>query len=66
MPSEGEGNPANRQTLVNLLLNHAGDKDIVEEAVLAKVRVETAAQKKRLKELERKSAAYGKEFGSWG
>ena len=63
--AELKGNPANRQTLVDLILNYAGDKDIVEEASLAKVRIETIAQEKRLEELERKSAAYGKEFGLW-
>ena len=66
VPAGLEGNPANRETLVDMLLAHAGDKDIVEEAVLAKTRIETAIQKKRLEELERKSEAYGKGFGLWG
>lgn len=63
--AELKGNPANRQTLVDLLLNHAGTEDIVDAAAAAKLKIETAAQEKRLKDIKRKAKAYGEGFGSW-
>lgn len=65
VPAQLDGNPANRTTLVDILLNFAGKADIVTAAEEAKqrVRVTVAAQLKE--DIERRSEAYGESFGSW-
>ena len=65
VPAQSNGNPANRATLIDILLDFAGKADIVTAAEEAKeaVRLAVAAQLKE--DIDRKSEAYGESFGSW-
>lgn len=65
VPASLSGNPANSETLVNMLLNHCGEADIVTSAEEAKVKVEKIIADNIREDLERKTEAYGEGFGSW-
>ncbi len=66
VPAQLQGNPANRETLVDLLLGQYGKEDIITAAEEAKAKIEIAITAKKLEERERKAEAYGSTFGSWG
>ncbi len=65
VPAQLEGNPANRETLIDLLLNFSGKMDVVTAAEAATERVRVAVQTQLKEDIERKSEAYGESFGSW-
>lgn len=65
-PAELSGNPANGPTFTDLLLAHAGKKDIVTAGEEIKAKIEIVRIEKIRVDLERKSIAYGEEFGLWG
>ena len=60
-----EGNPANRATLIDILLNFAGEADVVTAAEESKERVRVAVAAQIKEDIDRKSEACGESFGSW-
>ena len=59
------GNPANRASILDVLLDFAGEADVVTAAEAAKERVRVAVAAQLKQDIERKSEAYGESFGSW-
>ena len=64
--AELKGNPANRTPLIDILLGHAGQADIVTAAEEAKEKVALAIVAAAKEEIERKTEAYGGGYGAWG
>jgi len=65
VPAQLDGNPANRTTLIDILLDFAGEADVVTAANEAKERVRVIIAAQLKEDIERKSEAYGESFGSW-
>lgn len=65
VPASLSGNPANSDTLVDLMLNHCGEADIVTAGEEIKAKIEAVISAKIKEDLERKTEAYGEEFGLW-
>ena len=60
-----ESNPANRQPLLDVLLDFAGEADVVTAAEEARERVRAIVAKQLKDDIDRKSEAYGETYGAW-
>ena len=60
-----ESNPANRKPLLDVLLDFAGEADVVTAAEEARERVRAIVAKQLKDDIDRKSEAYGETYGAW-